>query len=154
MIHVDPTTGEVLEPAEAQALADSLALEIVPLEEAIDQARAEVQALVHRREALVYKLRPLLGETGRADGGAAWVVAVPPVRGAQRVSAAGCALWKEQLLTLGLGYEEKVYRPPKITEVRAARATLIAAGVELEDIAPEPHPGPPAVEVVPKEGLR
>lgn len=147
---IDAATGEVLGDLEIKALADSLATEIVPLDKALEEAREEVAKLVARREVLIHKLRPLLGDEGRADGGPAWVVAAPPTRGSQRVSRGGCESYREQLLTLGLGEMKLVYQPPLITQVRAARADLVAAGIPLEDIAPTPKPGPSTIVVIPK----
>ena len=77
------------------------------------------------------------------------MVRTPAPRPAQRVSRSGCEAYSEELLGLGLG--RVAYQPPGISEIRRNAARIIAAGIELERIAPTPAPGPDRIEIVLKD---
>ena len=81
--------------------------------------------------------------------GPADVVVAPAPRPAQRVSRSGCEAYSEELLGLGLG--RVAYQPPGIAEVRRNAARIIAAGIELERIAPTPSPGRDTIQIVLKD---
>jgi hypothetical protein len=143
----DPQTGEVKASAEQ---VDQIAGDFVSVSRAIDEAEAELKLMRTRREELGIALRDLVPTEGRADAGDAWLVRSPAPRPAQRVSRTGAERHAEPLLGLGLG--RMAYAPPGIAEVRRERARIIAAGIPLEEIAPEPLPGPDTFEIVPKGG--
>lgn len=147
---INRETGEVktLSDAEARDLAEAIARDLVAMAPALADARREVGTLDARRVALEDDLRRL-GVT-RADGGSHYAVLVPPKRGAQRVDRQVAQRERETLLTLGLGHEQMAYHPPTISAIRAARAELIAAGVDLDALAPEPVAGPATVQLVPR----
>lgn len=147
---VDSSTGEVIEADERSRRAESIARELAKLEPALAEAQTEVSELAKRRGELERALRPLMAEDERVDGGSAWVVLEAPRRPAQRVSREGAERWREQLIGLGLGAEETVFKPPTISAVRAARAEIVAAGIPMVAIAPEPLAGPSVLKVVPK----
>jgi hypothetical protein len=137
----DPTTGELV-------TASHLAVIYANARE----ERAEQAAELRKLDAEIADLYDALKEaaaSGPIDAGAGRkLVLSPPKRPAQRVSAQGAAKYREILQDLGLGREESVYRPPSITEVRNQRALLLARGVDLDELAPEPIPGPATLEVV------
>ena len=146
----DPRTGEVLAPDAAGIVAASIAVEYTAVESAYQAAVNDVRELDERRQSLRHALQKVLPVEGRADGGVAWVVLTPGKPGRRSVSAQGCDAYREQLLTLGLGRLEQTFRPPKISEVDAARAELTAAGVPVSVIAPTPEAHAPTVVIVAK----
>lgn len=134
---VDQVTGEVME-------VEPIAVEYV----AAKQAHEEARRLGARVEELAIALRELLPPDGVVDAGEFVVVKAPPTRPSQRVSRSGCEPYAEELIALGLG--RMGYLPPGIAAIRSKRAAIIAAGIDLERIAPTPMAGPPTIEIVPK----
>lgn len=152
---IDPVTGELLEgeaAAEAAANLRAIADEFARVSAAHDEALDEAKRLGVRRDELATALRELLPVGQRADAGSSWVVMEPASRPAQRVDRNEAARYREALLGLDLGREETVYQPPTKAEIDRKRAQVIAAGVPLDAILPEPVSGPPRPVVVPKGG--
>lgn len=158
---VDPTTGEVLEERERQRVADEAARRIATRSAeiaALARKRAELADQLLAVEALQAQDLTIIRRTvpvdGRADGGFAWITVAPGKKSAQRVSSSGCAPWREPLLALGLGMlgpaPPPPYKAPTLTELKAARAELAAAGIPFTELAPEPREPEPVVQVVPK----
>lgn len=141
---VDPATGE-LAPLEE---IESAALDYVMLADEIEHDAADLADKRKRLSALASELLDVMTEGEAIEAGPANVVKVPGPRASQRVSRSGCLAFTEQLLGLGLGSME--YQPPGIAEVRRNAARIIAAGIPLERIAPEPMPPPPFLQVVPR----
>lgn len=143
-VYFDARTGEVV-PAE---VVEQVAREYRDASLAQAEAAAEVSRLAgivaERRE----QLRAMVPDEGAIDIGPAVVVRTPAARPSQRVSRPGCERHAEQLLGMGLG--QMAYAPPGIADVRRRRAEIIAAGIPLEEIAPEPMPAPDTFEIVEK----
>ena len=140
----DPETGEVLADA-AQVLA--MATEFVAVVAAREEAQEQVRRYGDREAELDLALRSLTRPQQRlAVEPGVVLVRKPAARPAQRVSRPGCEPYAEQLLDLNLGRME--YKPPGIAQVRARAGELIAAGIPLEAIAPEPVAGPDQFEIV------
>lgn len=151
---LDLRTGELLEGAAAGAYlaeVNGLAAEYVSVSAAHDEALAEARRLSSSRDQLAAALGELLPPEGRADGGSAYVVMEPPARPAQRVSRQGAERHQEALLGIGLGEVVTEYRAPTAAAIRAEKPRVIAAGIPLADLLPEPIPGPPRAVVVPKD---
>jgi hypothetical protein len=141
-IVVDPITGEVV-------TLEYLAVIFANAWEQEREMTEDLRAIRAQMEAYEEEFRKHIKVEQRVEAGEGrHVVLVPPKRPAQRVSTSGCQRHKEELLDMKLGREELVYKPPLIGEVRANRAALVARGIPLSEIAPEPLAGPPTLEVV------
>lgn len=143
---VHPVTGEIIDdPAR-------VAREYARLDQQIHDLSHEVNKLIAARAALEPAVRGCLQVAARLDGGDCGVVEAPPARRpAQRVDPAACQTHAEQLETIGLGEWKRAYAPPRAAEVKAAAAEIIAAGLPLHQILPDPPPPVPEVRVVPKK---
>ena len=143
---VHPITGEVIDdPAR-------VAREYARLDQQIHDLSHEVNELIAARAALEPAVRGCLMVQQRLDAGDHWVVKVPPARNpAQRVDRAACETHAEELAGLGLGEWTRAYAAPKASEVKAAAGDILAAGLPLHQILPEPPPPVPEVRVVPKK---
>ena len=137
----DPLTGEMV-PASHLAIIYANATE----------ERAELAAELRKLDAELADMRDALtaaAEHGPIDAGEGRkVVLKPPRRPSQRVIASGAERHREVLLDMGGARMESVFRPPNITWVRDHAAELVARGVPVDEIAPEPMAGPPSLEVV------
>ena len=142
----DAVSGEVTADPE---LIRAAALEYVFLASEIEQADAEQKARRERLGQLGADLMLVIESGGAVDVGPATVVRAPAPRPAQRVSRSGCERWTEELEALGLGHWD--FMPPGIAEVRRNAARILAAGIDLEAIAPTPHPGPDRIAIVLKD---
>ena len=139
---VDPLTGEIVS---VEHMATIYANAVEQERDLFDDL-AELQA---QKADYEDALRAVMTEEMRVDAGEGRkVVMVPPKRPPQRVSTRGCERHREVLLDLKMGRMEEVYRPPLISEVRERRAELVARGIPLVDISPEPMAGPPTIGVV------
>lgn len=143
----DAESGEVIA---SQQQVEAMAAEYASAVAAREEAHAEIAALTLRIDALEVDLRGLVPSGARTDAGDSYLVRTPAPRPSQRVSRYGCARFSEQLLALGIGHV--AYQPPGIAEVRRESARIIAAGIDLAQIAPEPVPGPDTFRVVVKAG--
>ena len=142
----DPETGEVIAD-EGQVKA--MAAEYVAVVAAREEAQEQVRRYGEREAELDLALRSLTRPQQRLEVEPGVVlVRKPAARPAQRVSRPGCEPYAEQLLDLNLGRME--YRPPGIAEVRRRSGEIIAAGVPLDEIAPEPPAGPDTFAVIRK----
>lgn len=137
----DPLTGELVPATHLATIYANASEELGEMEAEVRKLRAEVADI---RDALI----PVAQEGPIDAGQGRKVVLEPPRRPSQRVSAQGAQRYKEELLTLGMGTIEEVFRPPTITAVRDRMAELIANGVDPGVLAPEPIPGPPSLRVV------
>jgi hypothetical protein len=137
---VNPTTGEVLDQRDAEGLARHLAAvmdDIAELQAELGRLREEEMRLdIHlRSHGLRIGMRIYAGEH---HGKRRYLVCVPPDRRpAQRVNAAWCAKHSEQLLDMGLGYMQ--YKAPTAAEVRRKAGELVAAGIDVSEVLPEPN---------------
>jgi hypothetical protein len=138
---VDPMTGEVVPATHLAIVYANASEELEEMEAEVRKLRAEVADI---RDALI----PVAQEGPIDAGQGRKVVLEPPRRPSQRVSAQGAQRYKEELLTLGMGSVEQVFRPPTITAVRDRMAELIAHGIDPQVLAPEPIPAPPSLKVV------
>lgn len=142
---IHPVTGEVIDDPAA------VAREWVRLHTAITEAEQDLAQLRSAQRALEPAMRAC-ATPGRVDGDAAWVVlSPPPRRAAQRVDVVACQRHREQLDVLGLGGEKTTWSPPTAADLRREGARLAAAGVDLDELLPEPPPAPHILTVVPKE---
>jgi hypothetical protein len=144
---IDPTTGEVA--ADADIL--SVAFDYLLTADAIEQRSAEQKADRARLAELERQLLEVMPPSGVLETEAGDLVRTPAPRPAQRVSRSGCERFAEQLHGLGLG--AYVFAPPGIADVRRNAARILAAGIDLEAIAPTPSPGPDTLQIVPKPRL-
>lgn len=155
----DLETGQVLDAEVAQMAADEAAArirsrlsEIELREQEMAELAEQVSVLRAQDQRDLETILATLDVDGRADGGDAWLVVEPAPRRAQRVSATGCDPHREILLALGLGSEGRPpYRPPTLTQLKAARGELVARGIPFEHLAPTPRVAYPVVKVVKKE---
>jgi hypothetical protein len=147
---LDPITGEVLsDGAVFDIPSDRLAQEYAQTAQEVARLRAELGAMQAKLDILAAEVRARVPIGSKIEGGGFAVVVAPPARRpARRVIASRCVPFREKLLALGLGEVEEVYRPPTIGQVRAAQAKLIAAGIPIDEIAPDPGEGDPMIEVV------
>jgi hypothetical protein len=134
-------TGEVVPATHLAIVYANASEELEEMEAEVRKLRAEVADI---RDALI----PVAQEGPIDAGQGRKVVLEPPRRPSQRVSAQGAQRYKEELLTLGMGSVEQVFRPPTITAVRDRMAELIAHGVDPQVLAPEPIPAAPSLKVV------
>lgn len=141
---VDPVTGEI----SAEAL-DAAALDYVLLLDEATETAAMLADMRKRLDRLRSELVEVIETGDKIDAGPAYVVRTPGPRPSQRVSRSGCERYSEELLALGIG--RVAFEPPGIAEVRRNAARIIAAGVDLEAIAPTPADPPDTLQVVPKE---
>jgi hypothetical protein len=147
---LDPITGEVLpDGAIVDVPNDELAKEYAQTAHEVARLQAELGAMQAKLDILAAEVRARVPVGEKIEGGGfTVVVAMPSRRPARRVIASRCVPFREKLLALGLGEVEEVYKPPTIGQVRAAQARLIAAGIPIDEIAPDPGEGEPVVEVV------
>jgi hypothetical protein len=147
-LYVDSRTGEVV-PVD---VVEAVARDYRSAEEALRSGRAEVVRLESEVDRIDKDLSAMVPVEGRVDAGPVWIVVEPGDRGSQRVSASGASRFREKLVDLGLGKEvtEKKFEPPTAAQVRANKAAIIAAGIPLAEILPEPEVGKPKLRVVPK----
>ena len=143
---VHPITGEVIDDPAA------IAREYGRVCRQLADLNHQVNELVAARLELEPAVRGCLHVHQRLDAGDHWIVEAPPARRpAQRVDRATCETHAEELAGLGLGEWTRAYAPPRAAEVKAAAAEIIAAGLPLHQILPEPPPPVPEVRVVPKK---
>ena len=113
------------------------------------EAREELTRLEGRLKVVTDEIlaRKSVGEAIRTPHGA--VVVTPPVRKPNaRVDMAAVEAFREELLGMGLVSEETVLTRPKVADVRAHAAALIASGIDVNRIIYEPK-GFPEVQFVP-----
>lgn len=126
-----------------------LASEWSALAPAVMEAREELTRLEGRLKVVTDEIlaRKSVGEAIRTPHGA--VVVTPPVRKPNaRVDMAAVEAFREELLGMGLVSEETVLTRPKVADVRAHAAALIASGIDVNRIIYEPK-GFPEVQFVP-----
>ena len=126
-----------------------LASEWSALAPAVMEAREELTRLEGRLKVVIDEIlaRKSVGEAIRTPHGA--VVVTPPVRKPNaRVDMAAVEAFREELLGMGLVSEETVLTRPKVADVRAHAAALIASGIDVNRIIYEPK-GFPEVQFVP-----
>ena len=141
-----PVTGEVIDDPE------QVAREWVRLTAAIAEANHEVNHLLAARAAIEPAMRACVDALDRVDGTDAWVVAKPPTRRpSQRVDVTYAQAHREVLDGLGLGGDRTTYQPPTAAQVRAHGADLVARGLDVARLLPEPPPAPAELAIVPKE---
>jgi hypothetical protein len=145
-----PDTALHLTPAMDVAQLQETARERLRVQDAIYDAQIELNTLTERLSQLDAAITATLGEGHRVDAGTAWLVVVPAKRASQLVSRAGCERYREELLDIGIAQEVTSVRWPTIAQVRSWEPDLIAAGVDLDVVAPTPAAGPPRIEVVAK----
>ncbi len=149
-LFVDVRTGEVT-PRE---VVEAVARDFRSAKEAREAALAEARRLGVEVDRYREDLVAIVPAEGAIDIGDAVVVMEPAARPAQRVDRQGAARHREALLTLGLGRESLDFHAPTAAEIRAEKARVIAAGIPLADLLPEPMAGPPVPKVVVKDGAR
>lgn len=133
----------------AQAPDAMLAAEWASLAPAALEAREEAQRLESRLKQVTDEIiaRKGVGEAIRTTHGA--VVVVPPQRKpSARVDMAAVSAFREELLSMGVVEEETVLSRPKVSDIRAHAAQLIAAGIDINRIIQQPT-GFPEVQFVP-----
>lgn len=144
--YIDRRTGEVVPPE----VVEQIARDFASAKAEHDAARAEarrIEADVQRyREDLIAIVR----SEERLDAGTHWLVMSPPDRPAQRVDRLAADSHREVLLGLGLGKVTEDYHAPTAAEVRKEKDRIIAAGIPLERLLPEPLAGPPEPRLVAK----
>lgn len=145
-MYVDQRTGEITPPETVERVARDYASAMAAYEEARAVARRLEEDVRRYREDLI----AIVPAEGRIDAGDAWVVMSPPDRPAQRVDRIAAARFREQLLDLGLGKESLDFHAPTASEVRKQKDRVIAAGLPLDELLPEPVAGPPTPRIVPK----
>jgi hypothetical protein len=138
-ILADPSTGEILAESALEGHARKLAAicdDITELEAELNSLNAEKVKIDIYLRACGIKIGARL-YAGKHDGKSRYVVCVPPPRrAAQRVNAAACELHSEVLLGMGLGYMQ--YRAPSAADVRKKAPQLVAAGIDVGELLPEP----------------
>ncbi len=143
-IYVDVRTGEVTPPEVVEAVARDFRSASAAHEQALAEARRLGEEVSRYREDLV----AIVPVEGTIDLGDAVLVMEPPSRPAQRVDRTAADRYREQLLALGLGRESLDFHAPTAAAVRERRAELIANGVPVSELLPEPVPGPPCPRIV------
>ena len=129
----DPETGEL----DAQREQELAALRIIA-ETAVAQAEEDLKLARQMLAEADAELRDAGFAPGmsiqRADK--AVVYTEKQDRKAQRVDAAACQEFAEQMLDLGLG--SRTYKPPTAASIKENRARLTAVGVDVSKILPAP----------------
>lgn len=137
-----PLTGEALD-------ADFVGREWARLTRQIHEAQEELAVLVAARDELDPAMRAACEEYGRVDGGGVWIVLAPPARRpAQRVNTQAAENHAEELMALGLG--RMAYRSPTAQELREKAASVIAAGLPLQQLLPDAPPARLELTTAPK----
>jgi hypothetical protein len=119
--------------------------------DALREAREEVARLEREHTRLHAQVVAAVGVGGAvALSPDVSVVVEPGQPGRRTVDRVVAALYREELVGLKLGRVVTEYRPPTVAEVNAARALVIAAGVNLAALIPDVPAGSPRVTVVDK----
>lgn len=149
---VHPVTGEVLDEATALEVASEVAALLVEEERLRREKAASLRVSEEACARLRSSIRSLVPVEGSVRVSPTVSVVVQPGKPGRRgVDAQACEAYRNELVALGLGRVEARFRPPKISEVDAARAELTAAGVPVSVIAPDPEKQPAEVVVVDQE---
>jgi hypothetical protein len=147
----DPDTGEVLEAGAAAVLAEQAAAEWHRVTVAAADARLEANRLTEQADALRVTLLSLLpvGASVPVPEGAV-VIAPPARRAAQRVDARAAERYVEQFEAIGIGKWTRRFTVTS-AEVKAHAGRLIASGVDLDVVMPDPGLGDPRIEFIGSE---
>jgi hypothetical protein len=133
----NPNTGEVIENEALEQMARTY----IQTRQAALEAKQEMEKMQDIADQIEHQLRHYgmqIGDRIRADR--LWLVMTPPKRrAAQRVDLAAAERYSEQLLDIGLG--QMAYKPPTAAQVRQESGKLIASGIPIDELLPDPGDG-------------
>lgn len=143
-----PDTGEVLDDAGARELG----LELSAVQSSIKEHLEEADRLGKTANQIRRALIDYVGEDNALPLTDWWTLTVlPGAPGRKSVNKDAAEAHREQLLSLGLGKVEEIFKPPTVADLNKRRAEVTAAGIPWKQIVTVGDAGPAHIEIVERE---